>query len=101
MKIVFLILFSLLGNQAHAAFGNTTRPFSLTGQRIDGLEIVRPQPDESALNKLGIMTGDIVLEVDHMPILNSQAATEAYLVKELQSATVIRKNKKILLEKKK
>lgn len=92
-----MILGLLSSMGALADFSTETVPFSLIGKKVDGMRVIKDLPKSSALTHLGVKKGDIVLDVDGYPIINQQAAREAYQAKKLSSVVVYRNNQVVVL----
>lgn len=100
MKI-FVIAFSLLfSGIVRADFASETAPFFMGGETISGL-LLRTEPAHlTGFSKLGVKKGDVIVAVNHVPITNKEGAEAAYANRSPQSITIIRKDRKILLEAK-
>ncbi len=96
MRIAF-ILAILLSGAVYADFHSETIPYSFIGSKMDGMKITKSLPSNCGLSKLGVRKGDIVVDVDGVPIINQQAALEAYGNRSAKSAIVLRKGRQITL----
>lgn len=94
-KLILFIV--LIGSFARAGFLADTAPFSIIGNKIVGMKILHELPKSSALAKLGVKKGDIVVEANGTPIINEQAGMDAYNANKAKTAVVLRNNAQIIL----
>jgi len=99
MRLTLLFLAILTGATAHADFKGDVIPFSVLGGAIDGMVVTRPLPPKSGLRRLGVQKGDTVIAIDQRDINTTEGMKLAYNATSLQSVTLLRNGKKILLGK--